>query len=280
MPFEQRGEIRYFTFASFPSNHVVQAVFTRRGGVSPEPWSGLNVGGTVGDSQERVAENRRRAFAALQRVPTSVYDVWQVHSAQVVHALAPRPPEKPHLKADAILTDRPEVTLFMRFADCVPVLLFDPRQSVVGLVHAGWQGTVKRVAAAAVRAMEARYGSRPADILAGIGPSIGSHHYPVGQDVIDRVEQAFGPGANALLSQPNGSGPAGQDEGTNESSSHQSSTLQFDLWAANRMVLEEAGVEAIEAARLCTACHPDDWFSHRGEAGRTGRFGALIGLRD
>ena len=112
--------LRYYTFDSLADCGVTQAIFTRQGGVSPEPWAALNLGGTVGDDPQRVAENRLRAFQAVGRSSASLYDVWQVHGDEVVIANAPRPPHTPHLKADAMLTDRPEVTLFMRFADCVP----------------------------------------------------------------------------------------------------------------------------------------------------------------
>lgn len=259
MPFHQPDHVRYFTFESLQGEAVVQAIFTRLGGVSPEPWRGLNLGGTVGDALENVAENRRRAFAAAGRTVESLYDVWQVHGTDVVRADSPRPLQTPHARADAILTDRPEVTLLMRFADCVPVFLYDPRHKAAGLVHAGWQGTVRRTALAAVRALQAEYGSRPGDLLAGIGPSIAAHHYPIGQEVADQVRAAFGQDASALL-------PA------------QDGTVQFDLWAANRLVLEQAGVRRIEIAGWCTACHLQDWFSHREEGGRTGRFGALLAL--
>jgi hypothetical protein len=147
----------------------------------------------------------------------------------------------------------------MRFADCVPILLYDPVQGVVGLAHAGWQGTVKGIATSAVEAMQARYGSRPVDIRAGIGPSIGVHHYAVGAEVIARVRESFGEAAASFLPETNGA-------------------VQFDLWAANRFLLEQAGVFQVEVAGLCTACHPQDWFSHRAQNGRTGRFGALIAL--
>jgi polyphenol oxidase len=167
-----------------------------------------------------------------------------------------------HQKADAILTSSPGLTLYMRFADCVPVLLYDPVRRVVGLVHAGWQGTVVRTAAAAVERMMAEYGSRPADILAGIGPSIGPDHYEVGVDVIQRVQAAFPEHAEALL----------QSNGSRE-------RAHLDLWLANQVVLEEAGVKRIETAGLCTACDLDHWYSHRAEKGRTGRFGALIALQ-
>ena len=261
MPFQQSGPIRYYTFEHFDPDALTHAIFTRQGGVSPVPWDSLNMATTVGDEHQRVDRNRVRAFEAVGRSPGSLYDVWQIHSARVVCTDAPRPPGENHLKADAILTDNPAVTLFMRFADCVPILLHDPVQQVVGIVHAGWQGTVRGVVPAAVATMQERYHSDPADIRAGIGPSIGPHHYEVGGDVIADVKASFGDRAEKLLPRQDGA-------------------VQFDLWAANRLLLEEVGVGYIRVAGLCTACHPEDWFSHRGENGRTGRFGALIGLNE
>lgn len=259
MPFHQNDGIRYFAFDSFPGGELTHGVFTRLGGISPAPWEALNVGGTVGDERERVRENRVRTFRTLGRNPHSLYDVWQVHSADVVLATAPHDTSPPELKADAIITDSREVTLFMRFADCVPILLYDPARRAVGIIHAGWQGTIKRVAAEAVRSMQAAFGSRPADMLAGVGPSIGPDHYEVGPDVVARVRKSFEVDAEALLP------------------SHGGHT-HFDLWAANRLLLERAGVNSVEVAGLCTACHTSDWYSHRAEKGQTGRFGALIAL--
>ncbi len=258
MPFRQADGVRYFTFGIFPSN-LTHAVFTRHGGVSPEPWGTLNVGGAVGDDRPRVIENRHRAFRALGRDPQSMFDVWQVHSADVVIANAPRLVGPTEFKADAIITDNPEVTLFMRFADCVPILLHDPRLGVIGIVHAGWQGTVKRAASHAVKTMRAAYGCRAEDILAAIGPSIGPDHYEIGADVVERVRVSFGIRAKNLL-HARGQG------------------VHLDLWAANQLDLEEAGVAQVEVAGLCTACQREDWFSHRAFNGRTGRFGALIAL--
>jgi YfiH family protein len=214
----------------------------------------------VGDDKQRVRENRRRALAALARDPEAVYDVWQVHSADVIVADSPRLPETPPLQADAILTAQPGLTLLMRFADCVPILLYDPVRSAAGIVHAGWLGTVRAAVRAAVETMQAAFGSRPADVLAAIGPSIGPDHYEVGADVIHAVRNSFGADASALLPMRDG-------------------RTYFDLWAANRLLLEGAGVKYIEVSGLCTACHVDDWFSHRAEKGRTGRFGAMIALK-
>ena len=238
---------------------MVQGVLTRRGGTSLAPWASLNVGSTVGDDPRHVAENRQNSFTALGRQLELMFDVWQVHGTEVAFAEGPRPPQTAHQQADIIFTDRPEVTLFMRFADCVPIFLVDPVRRVVGLAHGGWQGTVKDVAGAAVRAMHERYGTRPEDILAGIGPSICPEHYAVGPEVAARVEQAFGEDAPELLRQ-------GQQK------------VHFDLWRANTLALEKAGVRQVEVSGLCTACHVEDWYSHRAEKGQTGRFGALLAL--
>jgi polyphenol oxidase len=258
MPFFQNNGLRYYTFEIFPEN-VTQGVFTRRGGVSPRPWDSLNVGGSIGDDISHVRENRIRSFKALGRAPESIHDVWQVHSVDVVYADAPRALDTPYQKADILLTDNAAVTLYMRFADCTPIMLYDPKKRAIGIVHSGWLGTVRGAARAAVVAMQERYDSNPDDILGAIGPAIGPDHYEIGEDVIAQVKRAFGKDARALL-------PA-----------HGEST-HFDLWNANRLLLEAAGVKKIEIAGICTACHTDDWFSHRGEKGKTGRFGALIAL--
>ena len=259
MPFHQPDTVRYYTFDLLNEAGINHAVFSRVGGVSPSPWDSLNVGGTVGDDPERVRQNRIRSLQSVGRTLESVYDVWQVHSAVVVRADIPRLPEQSYVQADILITDRPEVTLYMRFADCVPILLYDPRRHVVGLVHTGWLGTVRQAVSAALQTMQAEYGTIPADILAGIGPSVSAHHYEVGKDVVDQVESVFGLDAQSLLPEYNGK-------------------VHFDLWSANRLLLERGGVRSIEISEICTACHLEDWYSHRGEKGRTGRFGALINL--
>lgn len=259
MPFRQAGSLRIYEFKSLVHPDLVQAVFTRHGGVSPQPWQSLNVGGTVGDERARVVENRRRSFEAVERSLESIYDPWQVHSANVLVVEAPRGAGD-FVQADALLTDNPAVTLFMRYADCVPIFLFDPVRGAVGLVHAGWLGTVRRVAAAAVETMARVYGSSPSDILAALGPAVGPDHYPVGEEVAAAVRATFGELAPSVLQLRDGE-------------------VHFDLWLANRLQLEQAGVGNIETAGLCTACHVDDWYSHRAEGGHTGRFGALLALK-
>ncbi|HAE60313.1 MAG TPA: multicopper polyphenol oxidase, partial [Anaerolineae bacterium] len=127
-----------------------------------------------------------------------------------------------------------------------------------------WLGTVRKAAMATVAAMQSAYGSNPAEMLAAIGPSIGPDHYEVGPDVVEKANLAFGADAQSLFHQNGGQRP------------------HFDLWAANRLALRQAGLQDqnIETAGMCTACNPQDWYSHREQKGKTGRFGALIALRD
>jgi YfiH family protein len=258
MPFKSIGNLRFFQFEQL-GDGLIHGIFTRRGGVSPEPWAELNLGSTVGDDQARVHENRRLALTTLERNLDSVYDVWQVHGVEVAIAESPCSPQSPLMKADVILTNKPVVTLMMRFADCVPILFNDPVRKVVGIAHAGWMGTVRGAVRSAVENMKKRYGSKPSDILAAIGPSIGPDHYEIGLEVVNQIKQAFGSDSKSLLSMS-------------------SSSMKFDLWAANHLLLEQAGVHHVEVAGLCTACHTEDWYSHRAEKGRTGRFAAIIAL--
>jgi purine-nucleoside/S-methyl-5'-thioadenosine phosphorylase / adenosine deaminase len=259
MPFHEQNGIRYFSFDIFPQV-VKQAVFTRRGGVSPAPWDSLNVGGMVGDDIAHVKENRIRSFHALGRNPASIFDVWLVHSTDVICVDRPRDVDMTPIQADAILTDKPEVTLYMRYADCVPILFYDPVKGVVGMAHAGWMGTVRGMAKATIQKMQFQYACKPENILAAVGPSIGADHYEIGPDVIMKVKESFGEEEERLLESRNG-------------------RVYLDLWLANYIQLQQSGVEKIEVSGVCTACHLDDWFSHRAEKGKTGRFGALIGMR-
>lgn len=264
MHFQQIDGLRYLTFDLLTEAGVRNAIFTRHGGVSHSPWAALNLGGTVGDDPRHVRRNRELTLQAMGLSNQSVFDVWQVHGSDVICAHAPRPDDQAHAGADAILTNQPDVSLMMRFADCVPILLADPVRHVAGIVHAGWQGTVNRVVQKAIHAMTAHYGSHTRDVRAVIGPSIGPDHYVVGQDVIKQVHAGFGADSEALIK------PI-PDKSVN-------GKAYLDLWRANQLLLEQVGVQRILLAEICTACHVQDWYSHRQEQGKTGRFGAVVTL--
>jgi hypothetical protein len=260
MPFTESQGLIYYSFETFNHAGVLNAIFTRYGGCSKEPFQSLNTGGTVGDDPAAVVENHLRIFRAINRPFESRFDVWQVHGDDVAIADQPRLQGEPHSKADVIITDHPEVTMMMRFADCVPVLLFDKVKNIAGIAHAGWQGTMLRVAEKAVLAMVEEFGCSANDIIAGIGPSIGPDVYEVGDEVIQRTRQVFPAVWRDLLLTRNG-------------------ITTLNLWLANEFTLAGCGIRSIEHANISTYENTQDWYSHRGENGKTGRFAAIIAAR-
>jgi hypothetical protein len=255
--------IVYFQFESLTPHPVAHGIFGRQGGVSQPPFDTLNVGLTVGDQPAAVAENLKRVQQAVDAEETTLVWPSQVHGATVARVSAASPPTTPP-EADGLITDDPGVSLMMRFADCVPLLLYDPVHHALGMAHAGWRGTVADVAGETVRAMTAAYGTRPADLIAGIGPSISGARYEVGPEVFTAADDQFGPAIDDALLPPHG-------ESTNP---------HFDLWAANRIALQRAGVRSVEVSGLCTYQNPADFFSYRRDGRRSGRFGALARLEE
>ncbi|NJL92597.1 MAG: peptidoglycan editing factor PgeF [Anaerolineae bacterium] len=255
----QAGGLVYYQFEMWADAPFRHGIFTRWGGVSAAPWGSLNLGGTVGDAVEAVQENHRRMYAALAVDPGQVCSVWQVHSADTVVAEAPLPGRRWLNRADGMVTQHQDVALAMRFADCVPLLFYDPMQNVLGMAHAGWRGTLSGAQLSTLATMQAAYGSRPQDVQVGIGPSIGPARYQVGEEVVQAARAALGPDCGGTIRRDPADG-----------------TAYLDLWEANRQLLQRAGVEMIEIAGICTATHTDEFFSHRAEQGQTGRFGALM----
>ncbi|MBI9049507.1 MAG: peptidoglycan editing factor PgeF [Anaerolineaceae bacterium] len=251
--------LRYYQFEEFQKFPIVHAFFSRLGGVSAEPFDSLNIGGNLGDQDENIIKNKKKMFNMLNISFESQFDVWQVHGTHVAIPDRPRKPLEPYVQADAIITDKSEFTLLMRFADCVPILLYDPRKHIVGIAHAGWLGTVKNTVNAAVQHMVNMFAVEPADIVAGIGPSIGPDHYTIREDVVMAIKNRFGDNWKKMIQFEDGK-------------------IYFNLWKANEINLQESGVGQIEIAKTCTACHTEEWFSHRAESGKTGRFASIIKL--
>ncbi len=215
----------------------------------------------MGDDIQRVRSNKVSALAALEIDPASVYDVYQIHSREVVMVERPLMVNEAHIKADGMITKAAGVSLLMRFADCVPILFYDPVHHAAGICHAGWMGTELKIAEEMVHAMSKHFATRPDQIIAAIGPSIGPDHYFIKPDVAEKVATDLGEIATQVLTDRDG-------------------LTYLDLWKANQIILNNAGVYNIETPGLCTQCHMDDWYSHRGENGKTGRFGIVIVLNN
>jgi len=259
MIFKYNRGLKYLEFELFNEYKVKHAIFSRHGGVSPKPWESLNIGSTVGDSKSNVEINIRKIFDAFGRDIDTLFDVWQVHGLDAAVATKPRPIKHPHKKADILITQNKDVTLLARFADCVPILLYDTNKKIIAIVHAGWRGSVNKIAAKAIEQMENKFHCNPGDIIAGIGPSIGPEKYEVGGDVIAAVKNINNLDYTKYLDSKGGK------------------TL-LNLWDLNQDILLEAGVKFVEMANICTATDVNDWFSHRKESGNTGRFGVVISL--
>ncbi len=254
---ERDGAVFYISEALKPYRNVVNAVTTRHGGVSRAPFDTLNLGGTVGDDPANVRENLRRVHVALGLDQVATVDARQAQADRVARVTAENRGTRIS-DVDGLITNERDIPLMLRFADCVPILFYDPAHKAIGIAHAGWRGTVGHVVTNTVKAMGEAFGTRPAELVACVCPSIGPCCYEIGPDVGERVEHAF-PGASDLLLRRNGS-------------------MHLDLWAANAHQLRTLGVSQIEIAGLCTSDRTDEWYSWRREKGQTGRFAAIIAL--
>jgi YfiH family protein len=303
---QQRDTKRYVQFHHFHQfPELTHAIFTRTGGGSQPPYGSLNVSYSSGDSIKTVLHNRLLVLRTLDLQHYPCATLWQVHGANVAilnpdtwddwradypyrsfMLELPEYPQgipltwttRPRCKADAILTQHPGVALALSFADCVPIMLYDHASKVIGLVHAGWRGTARGIALATIEAMQAQFGSNPRDIYAGIGPSIGPCCYEVSSTVqhlfLGREQFADMPTAERFCNLVRES--AVFSVGTRLNAPH------LDLWQTNRNQLLMTGLapEHIELSAICTSCNTHLFFSHRGEHGKTGRFPAILALRD
>lgn len=256
---QENGGLVTYLFESFDPKLVNHAFYTRLGGVSEGAYSQLNLGGTNGDRPEHVRANHIKLFENFGMPFESRFDVWQVHGDTIHFTDTPRPETQKHQPGDAIFTQNPDVTLIMRFADCVPIMIHDPEKKVVGLVHAGWQGTLIEVGAVAIRAAVKQYGCNPATMRVGIGPSICGHCYQIGAEVRSQFYKKWGEKAFDFIAES-------------------SNGYHLDLWAANEWILRSAGIQQLEQSHLCTAENLHEWYSYRKEKGLTGRFAAAISL--
>ena len=252
--------IVFYQFVSLACHpQVSHGIFTRGGGTSVPPFRSLNVGGRVGDDPAAVRANHDLIFKTLSISPEQVVTAQQVHGAHVA-VVGPSQRGTAVPAVDSLVSKTPGIALMLAFADCLPLLLYDPQRHVIALVHAGWRGTIAQVAANTVAVLRQSFGCDPADIWACLGPAIGPCCYQIGPDLAQEIRDVFGPRSGLLALQSDG-------------------TLHFDLPAAVRWQLELAGVQHVENSELCTSCHTDEFFSHRAESGRTGRFAVVLALR-
>ena len=281
---QQADNCEYLQFehlAAVPG--LTHAVFTRRGGFSAAPYTGLNLSGVTGDDLATVRRNREVVIAALG---LPLVGTLTVHGAEVaaverdagVNAgvdaanetewLEPLRVRLRQTRADAMIADQAGFALCWAYGDCAPVLLYDPEHHAFAMIHAGWRGTAQAIVPRTIAAMRDRYGTRPGELLAGIGPAIGACCYETSDEV--RATFAAEPlaGECARFEER----PRADGEGM---------ALYLDVAASNEAQLLAAGVvaEHIETSGYCTGCRTDLFYSHRREPKPSGRFAVAIGLR-
>jgi polyphenol oxidase len=266
---------------------LVHGFSTRQGGFSRAYGGGaLNLGFTKTDSKAAVERNRAaflKKLGANGRHPSLLVTMLQFHS-DVIHAIS-APPEEP-LFGDGMVTNVPGLLLAVQTADCLPVILVDPKKRAVGVFHAGWRGTVKRIVEKGMGAMRLHFDSRPGDLEAAIGPGVRNCCYSVGEAVRDQFSSQFDY-ADKLFHEVKDSDPVREKYPmlflTARAPGHSNLpvTIFLDLVEANRRQLLDAGVspKKIETSPLCTSCKTDTLFSHRAEKGVTGRLMGVAGIR-
>lgn len=260
-------EAEYLTFPGLSEIDCVRHLFsTRLGGVSDGIYASMNLSFTRGDDESRVFQNFDRIGEILGVSREQFVLSHQTHTDHiriVTGADAGSGLTKPlgYENVDGLITKERGLVLSTFYADCVPIYLVDPVKEVIGLCHSGWKGTVQKIGAKTVRLMQEAFGCEPADIRAGIAPSICQDCYEVSGDVIEAIKKTFRDTKDLFYQKPNGK-------------------YQLNLWKACGKTLLEAGLNPanIEVTDICTCCNPGYLFSHRASKGKRGNLGAFLML--
>ena len=260
---KESGGVPFYCVPRFlEAGGLAHGFTTRAGGVSEGAFATLNVGLRRADKKENIMENLRRATEAVGGTFSHLVISHQVHGTVIRHVTERDAGEGARgelntPECDALMTDTPGIPLLTGYADCVPVALYDPKRKVIAAVHAGWRGTADRIAYHSVKEMCAYYGSDPADILAGIGASIGKCCFEIDRDVADEFPAEYV-----------------------EKSTQKEGKFYADLWRYNADQLKEAGVldQNITLAGVCTVCRNDIYFSSRAQQKKMGNHGLIMEL--
>lgn len=265
---EENGVV-YLTYENLEQTGIVtHGVSTRVGGVSEGFLGSMNLSYSRGDRKENVDENFRKIGAAIGFSVENLVLTDQTHTNHVrVVTSEDRgkgfDKERDYADVDGLVTNVPGLVLAAFFADCVPLFFVDPVKRAIGIAHSGWRGTVEKIGSKVVQKMSGQYGSKPADLIAAIGPSICPDCYEVSEDVALEFLHNFPKEAENIVKK-------GKREGK----------YQLDLWHANRCVMTEAGIlpENISMPGICTCCNKEFLHSHRGNHGNRGNLGAFLML--
>ncbi|MFP3155386.1 peptidoglycan editing factor PgeF [Lachnospiraceae bacterium ZAX-1] len=277
-------------YKGFSDTGFVKHCFTtRRGGCSEGIYASMNLSFTRGDQTESVKENFRRIADAMNvdynkfvfADQTHTTNIRAVTESDAGHGITKK---KNFFDVDGLITNVPGLVLATFYADCVPLYFLDPVNKAIGLSHSGWRGTRNRMGRATIEAMRKAYGTRAEDLMCAIGPSICRDCYEVGEEVAEQFLEEFKSKAEELLWEKRMEEKAVSEgiDGTKVKQDVVLKKYQLDLWRANEIVLEEAGVipTNIATTNICTCCNAKLLFSHRASQGKRGNLGAFLSLND
>jgi YfiH family protein len=262
----EKNGVCYITFPKLmAAGGNLHAFSTRIGGVSQGHCSSMSFGFSVGDKEESVFENFRIFCNAVGFDSGKLVLSQQTHTANIrcvteddIGKGVWR--ERDYSDIDGLVTNVPDIVLVTQYADCTPLVLFDPVTKTAATSHAGWRGTVGEIALKTVEVMVKAYGANPENIVAAIGPNIAKCCYEVDNPVIDEINRiSYLNRAKCYTEKENGK-------------------FMLDLREVNREILIHAGVkeENIDVADLCTCCNSDVFHSHRASKGKRGTLAAMI----
>lgn len=257
---KQKNNIKYLIFNHLSKfKDIIHFSTTRLSGKSSGILSSFNLGYTVNDNPKNVTENLNKLAQAIDISRNQMVSPKQTHSRNIgiVKSTKDIFPD-----TDALITNIPGICIFIRTADCVPILLFDPVQKAVAAIHSGWKSTVQEIAKHTIEIMQKEYGTNPTDLVAGIGPSIGPDVYEVGREVIEQFVNHFS-FDNYITPIKN------------------SNKGYLNLWEVNKQILIQSGVQKdkIEIAKMCTYSNKDLFYSARRDGVKTGRLATGIMLK-
>lgn len=268
--YHNSNNLWYGKFSIFPEDKVIHAVSTRFGGNSQAPFDGLNLALHVNDNKADVLENRRLFCTGLNLKPSCMTTCQQVHGNKVTCVTESQIGagalsfENTIANTDTLITNLSNVALTLFFADCTPIMIYDPTHHAIGIAHGGWRGTASEISLHTLDMMNKQFNTNPIDCLASVGPTIGFCCYEIGEDVAEIFKNLYKQNSHLILN---------QDDTTQK--------YHLDLQKANVLTLQKAGLKAdnIDTANICTACNSKIFFSYRADKGKTGRIACSITLK-
>ena len=270
MILNKKGSLEYYTFESFDKIDFIGHCFTtRHGGVSTEHLSSLNLGFSRGDRRENVDKNFDIICSAMGVKKEDCVTLRQVHSTRIITAdesikgMGFRN-DMERIEADGFVTDKRGIVLVTFHADCVPLYFVDTENRAIGMAHAGWRGTADGMAEEMVKRMGKEFGTKPENIKAAVGPSIGQCCFQVDVPVVEIFREKYDFADRFIIKDESAEGK-----------------YKIDLWGINRQLLINNGVAAenIEIGGICTKCRPDTFYSHRVMGEKRGTMGAFLFLK-